>query len=562
MNKNYYTIISRDEFIKLYRFGNIKVSTNFILNNDKNIENKIIELFKISSFEYEEGYLILKVIEENIAIDLDLLTIKTVYNLELKHIQSVYVLSNQAMEFYKTKVNSKINFQICPFDNILKQVSDFKEYQDINQGINILSEQFDFMNREEIDIRLGSDFKSDFLKSDDYLSLDFKDFYLDLLSYKRENKFTKDDIGYIYDLMVIALLKQRKPESINKFKQGLLRLDGSPAYQILDANKKETLFESIKFIQEIDDENIKKFTDNITFNHLVSGAIFLKMRKLLLERDENTQQQLLNIVDNFSSKYKDSLSMALYLIGLVFGYKNLYEDYYDFIELEIFKDAESNRIELVEQNKNINLVELEDKIKTLKDDKIKLNKDLVNTNKEFEELSLSNEKIKDEKELLNEKYELLSKKYELLSKKLEKEEIQESNNEQILNTDLIELKGKIKTLEEQNCRLELSIKTAKEESEFQDTTISTVTEPVTIYDIDKNNHISPITNDEILKFSRSHLVDIAKSRGIETPTSKIKYPKGDEGQVKLYNAIINTKKNINEVENQINKEEKSEGLFN
>ena len=350
MKKEYYTIISRDEFIKLYRFGKIRVSTNFILNSDGNIENKIIKLFEISSFEYQEGYLILK-IEENLSTDFDFSVIKTVYTLELKNIQSVYVLSNYAKEFYKTKVNSKINFQICPFDNILKKVNKFKVNQDIEQGINILSKQFDFMNIEKIEKELESNFKSDFLKSDDYLSLDFKDFYLDLLSYKRENKFTKDDIGYIYDLMVIELLKQRKDESISKFKQGSLRLDSSPTYNELNDNKKETLFENIEFILTTDNESIKKFIEKITSYHLVSGAIFLKMKNLLLERDENTQQ-ILNIVDNFSSKYKDSLSMALYLIGLVFGYKNLYEDYYDFIKLKIFKDTENDPIE---QNKNIDL---------------------------------------------------------------------------------------------------------------------------------------------------------------------------------------------------------------
>ena len=137
----YYTIISRDEFIKLYRFGSIGISSNYLLDDDENIETSLIKLFKILPLEYEESYLILKIDDK---IDSSFETIKIIYNLNIAKVKSVYVLSSEAQHFYKTKVNQKVNFQITSFKTILEQVMKFKEKQDIDAGINILSKQFNF----------------------------------------------------------------------------------------------------------------------------------------------------------------------------------------------------------------------------------------------------------------------------------------------------------------------------------------------------------------------------------------------------------------------------------
>lgn len=341
----YYTIISRDEFIKLYRFGSIKINSNYLLDDNENIETKLIKLFEILPLEYEESYLILK-IDDMVNKYYDFEKIQTIYTLNIEKIKSVYVLSSEAKHFYKTKVNQKVNFQITPFKTILTQVIKFKEKQDMDEGINILSKQFNFV-KEEIETKLGDNFRDDFVKFKDYLSKDFENFYFDLLSYKRENFFPKDDIGFIYDLMIITTLQKRKTETITKFKQGELKLDKSLAYQKLNNNKKETLFENIEFILTTDDKDIKKFINNIDTTPLISGVIFLKIKYLLKEdnRDKNTWAEILKIVDSFTNKYKDELSIALYLIGFFYGYKNLYNYYYDFIKLDMFREIKDDTVE-------------------------------------------------------------------------------------------------------------------------------------------------------------------------------------------------------------------------
>jgi len=540
---NYYTIISRDEFIKLYRFGNIKVNTNFILNDDNDIENRIIELFKISSLEYEEGYLILKVKDNIMATHSDYLTIKTIYTLKLKNIKSVYVLTSQAQQFYKTKVNSKVNFQICPFENILKQVSEFKKLQNINQGIDIMRKEFDFINIDEINKKLDNDFISDFLKYDDYLSLDFKDFYFDLLLYKRENFFPKDDVSYIYDLMIITSLRKRNLDSINKFKQGQLNLDGSPAYQKLSTNKKETLFESIKFIQETDDKNIENFTNKITFNHLVTGVIFLKIKKLLTENDDNTQEQILKIVDSFSNDYKDSLSMALCLIGLVFGYKNLYENYYDFIELDIFKhmkdeinppeqkDDLAARIKVLEdKNKELSqkLIDSKNELKIYKE---KAN-EILNTATKLDTVDIASTTQGEQESTITSKIQIIS------DKKNNAMDMTDSVN------TLVTVPTVINNVQDEKLNIDDSKVTDQKTIEGPQNLggnpgISEIEEKL-------NKESFQFTEEEIIEFSLSHLQKIAKGRGVNQTSSKKKYPNSDEGKRALYRAIKNSGKLLNE----------------
>jgi hypothetical protein len=461
-----YTIISRDEFIKLYRFGSIKINSNYLLDDNENIETRLIKLFEILPLEYEESYLILK-IDDMVNKYYDFEKIQTIYTLNIEKIKAVYVLSSEAQHFYKTKVNQKVNFQITPFKTILTQVIELKKNQDIDEGIKILSKQFQFINKKDIERKLDNRFRDKFLKLKDYLSKDFENFYFDLLSYKRENYFPKDDIGFIYDLMIITTLQKRKTETITKFKQGELKLDKSLAYQKLNNNKKETLFENIEFILTTDDKAIKKFINNIDTTPLISGAIFLKIKYLLKEdnRDKNTWPEILKIVDSFSNKYKDELSIALYLIGLFYGYQNLYNYYYNFLKLDMFKDSENTSVEVIEK-KEENL-----------------------TDKKFKALKEENKKLI-----------------------LELEKIKELSNKSTIqnNRDIVEVKEEV-VIEKREVINEIKM---------------------------EKYQLNTLTNKEIIIFSRSHLIKIAKDRGVETPNSKKLYPKGDEGQINLYNAIL------------------------
>ena len=58
----------------------------------------------------------------------------------------------------------------------------------MNLGIDILFEEYNLGNKEKIEFELGDDLKESFLTIDSYLETNFKNIYLDILFYKRENK--------------------------------------------------------------------------------------------------------------------------------------------------------------------------------------------------------------------------------------------------------------------------------------------------------------------------------------------------------------------------------------
>ena len=368
MRNEYYTIISRDEFISLYKFGNININTNFIILNSDNRVNEIIKLLNYMPFSQDEDYLILKFKDDDCLVGECFNEIKTIFNLKIKKIKDVYTLSEKAQYFYKTKFNKRINFQIIPYKNILIEVTNFSAIKDMNLGIDILFEEYNLGNKEKIEFELGDDLKESFLTIDSYLETNFKNIYLDILFYKRENKFVKEDVGYILDLIIVTILKERKYEIINKFKQGELKLNNSPTYNNIINSNKNTLFEYIDFIKKSDDENIKKFLDKINISILISGAIFLKIKYLLINKNAKYKYEINKTIADFKDLYFNEVSISLYLIGLVFGYKGLYDDYYNFINLDIFikektsfnNNVKANKIEkidirnLIEEKNSLN----------------------------------------------------------------------------------------------------------------------------------------------------------------------------------------------------------------
>ena len=365
MSNKYCTAISRDEFINLYKYGNININTSFIILNSDDIENEILELLNYMPFSQDEDYLILKFEDYNCYMSDNFETVKTIFNLKIRKIHSIYTLSRRAQQFYTTKFDPRINFQVLPYTNILDKVHQNSEYTDIDNGIEILFEQFGITNRKEIELKLDSNLKEDFLKIDNYLAADYKNIYLELLFYKRENKFAKEDVGYIFDLIIITLLKERNDGVINKFQQGELKLNTSYTYNKLQDYKKSTLYEYINYIKESDDEKIKKFIEKIDISTIIIGSIFLKIKYLLLNKNKRYEREITEIIESFKPLYLKEVSISLYLIGFVFGYKNLYDDYYSFINLDIFNQEDTERKTTLKVDKIIKEKTLDTKDSTL-----------------------------------------------------------------------------------------------------------------------------------------------------------------------------------------------------
>jgi hypothetical protein len=381
MNKKY-TIISRDEFVKLYKFGKLSLIYSQIIDENKEKIKILEKLLNELPFDDEFGFLIIKFsfLQKDF---------KSLYSLDIKNLETIYCLSKSAQEWYSIKFNSKIKFQTM--DNLdMEKIKELKELEDIKKGSEVIFKMFEnsLEKREVVKDKLTEislkEHLLNFHKEEDYFKLKHKDFYLDLISYQRENKFKKEDVSFFYDLMIITLLKDRKDEYFKLYKSGNFPLVSSKSYQLLEQNKQKNLYQYIKFIKNSQNEKIQKFKSKFkNFESLVIGAIFLKMRELLDEdegRKSGYQDEIKKLVNEFKDNYKQELSVAFYLIGSLFGYSKLYDDFYDVENLNIFQeevlDKETSevenfgrRIEILQKDNDSKSQELEE-LQKEKDSKI------------------------------------------------------------------------------------------------------------------------------------------------------------------------------------------------
>jgi len=492
MKNVYYTALSRDNFIRLYRYGNIKIIKSFIFLDNEGLKFNLISLLKDMQCEHDEDYVILKFFD----IARNDHYSQILYNLEIQDIQQIYVLSKRAQGYYKPKFNPKLQFAIYP-DNILDILNRSNELDDMGKGIDVFVKQFDFMDRDKIERELPSELKKKFLEENNVLSKEFESFYIDLLFYDRKNFFPKESIGYIFDIIIITALMGRSKELISKFMQGQLKIETSSSYKKLNANKKDTLFEYIKFIEGSDDEEIKKFVAKVgNINYLIIGAIFLMIKNILQEKHKNYREEMLHVVDSFSSEYKEQLSKALYLIGFTFGYKEFYEDYYDSLDLSIFKELHIN--------KEVTDAELKEQVKQLKNENEILKK------KENTQMFLGTEIISGEGSLLEDSE----------IKSLEDTSIQ-GDNKKVENKPEAILENNTSNSNENNEQLNIN-NLAHNES------------------IEVEFHSLDFIPNDILSLTMMSITDLkklAKDKGVDKPTSK-KYSNDEKGKTALINQIL------------------------
>lgn len=328
--KKYYAVISKESFIKLRKFGRVRgFEADMLDTAEDNIEIKLKKiLYKIDFLSgEEEEIIILKINNKHTENNID-----RWYEIKIENVENYYLLSNKAQQFYLSKISSKLNFELFPNKNILNDLEQQKEIEDMERGSEILLKQFGFekrniLNKNILDKEFNVNLRL-FLKSDNYLEVKYENYYFDLLSYRRKNKFKKEDVSYIHDLMILLHLKDRKIEKVSRFNSGEIQLESSSTHKLLENNKKENLLEYINFIESSEDEKIKIFIEKIEMKNLIIGALFLKFKE---NKENNNMDEIKKYIKLFSTTYKEELIIALYFIGLVFGYEKLRDEYYDYI---------------------------------------------------------------------------------------------------------------------------------------------------------------------------------------------------------------------------------------
>lgn len=386
--QEYYVIVSRDNFIKLIKFGKFQSFIYYMVDvKESDLEVKLKE--KINKVDFlsgeEEEIIILKINNKNTEAN-----IEEWYTVKIENVQRYYLLSEKSKLFYTTKVSSKFKYEIFYENtNLLYDIEEVKEIIDMRRGQEILLKQFDL--KDDFDNGFNEVFLKEvrnYLKSKNYLKLDYESFEFDVLSYRRKNKFIPTDLSYIYDLMIILVLKDRKEETVNRFYGEGIPIENSKTSKLLNEEKNLNLLGYIKFMKNSTDENVKKFFSSLGEHQLVKGLLFLKFRDL---KENNNLEGIKEYIETFVPEYRKEVILALSYIGIIFGYEKLRDYYYysidcfvDPINKNAMKDCikeESLKVSLSESvtknsgNKNIKLP-LEN-IRKTKNEELEKEKDII-----------------------------------------------------------------------------------------------------------------------------------------------------------------------------------------
>jgi len=357
--KKYYTIINRQDFNSLYRYGQIQLNANRLIEykNDNDLETELYNLFtKLPFFEYDEDYILA---EFNCETDIYNILYEIFTNgesypigffipetdkilqyfgheilIKIENIVNIYLLTTEAQKSLKNKLDNRINFKVVPYKNLSNKIQNFIISQESKRGANIfwnickIEQEFNELVDFSI-ISKSMEFRTLGKKSQDIQD----DFFVHLLTYERYEFYPKTDVGYLYDC-----------GDIFAFSQGLKSFKTSGFYKFLESNKPNlsntTLIQIFEFIDT--SKEIETFRNKLTIDNLrlyIVASIFLKFKDEIREKETiketNVGKQIKAIRDN--KNFISELNCAIYLIGGFFGYKKFYDDYYDLVGLDIFE---------------------------------------------------------------------------------------------------------------------------------------------------------------------------------------------------------------------------------
>lgn len=324
-----YAIIDREEFISLYKYGEIIFQPNRIVkaSNDKDAEMVLLSKLKeLPLCDYEEDYLIISLDE----------TITASSNLDINHIIELIPLSSRSQKGYERKFEDELKFSKPRFESILEEYFEYVNLIEHKNGAKALARACNCA----LD---GSSFISD----DDFIeafrrknngerSHSFQgEFLTHLLVYDRYDFFPNSDLGYLYDLGTILANSKGKRS-----------FSGSAFHGFLEKNRDRFDNLSLRYIfQEIDNsQELEGLRSSLTSRDgirlYIAAAIYLKYKNELRNSKSVAETSLGMVLGKKRAEHKfiDEFDLAIYLTGLFFGFQEFNKEIYRVSNLRILKD--------------------------------------------------------------------------------------------------------------------------------------------------------------------------------------------------------------------------------
>ena len=315
-------ILERENFIKLFKFGEIKISINRFIDGydvENGKSNLPIELLdaKMPLFEQDHEVLILEIPKEYV-------TIATEISVKIKHIRKIFPLSEEANKYLIGRMHPRIVIQQPVFELQVNEVKKNREFRLRIKAWESLASIF------QIDKGIVIEYSEeimDGIKARMYPTSKSKHrrYFHHLICFNRNPIYPQGNVEYLFKAGSVFV--QMKDGTESDFERG-------PYYKFLESNVAEfsklNLGECISFIKgrieskSLIEELSKQYPK---IDALTVGICFLYFKDIL----NISNYDLENIKDDIEvlKKIKPiEIAIVLQMIGMLFNFDNLVPNNY------------------------------------------------------------------------------------------------------------------------------------------------------------------------------------------------------------------------------------------
>lgn len=368
MKTYYLTVIPRHQFNSFYKFGYTKIPKEYIRQIPESIDivnkkkeiwyDRLIDIFELlPPFEFDEEYLVLEFyLEEPFSVT------ETIIKITISAISKLFTLSEKAKTVLSDRLDQRIIIQPPIFDEILPEIREMIDNTDRKVALDFLWSILDL--KDDIQTYLkstnlaaienGIKLRLEGKKNHDLLKYEF---WTLVITYDRYNQFPNKKVGYFFDLAEIFM----------NF-QGADNLpDDSNLYNVLleiGSKQKDNAGEIEKVLRK--DLRVSKFLNKL--NEISQGLDALKIVPLFLylkdeaRKNQDTSFILFEKKAEYIKSYPDSLPYVLILLSYFFGYTKLYDKYYSYCNIELFKQSRFETLLEIKTKKTGKKTKYEEKI--------------------------------------------------------------------------------------------------------------------------------------------------------------------------------------------------------
>lgn len=324
-------IINRYEFAQFYRFGYMYISTSELLpyleiSSNETKSNLVAHFKNITPFEYDEEYLIIHLCQE---IEKQ----NTIQKFLITDLKSIYPLSRQAKQSIQERIDTRIKLEEPIFESLIPAIISNIQNNEIEMSISALWTIFDLGGSSELikhkigveNIFKGIEYRKEGIKS---FQLQNENIWSILIAYDRYEYFPKSTLGYFFDAgQVFAYSKQSNFEN-------------SKLYTLLKSIKEDSKTPVI--ISKLENaEKSQSYISNTNFDGLkfhIVAPLYLMLKDDLRTSDDLKQSKYFKESHlEYLKTFGDEFKAAVILLGSFFGYKKIYDLYYDKLNLSFFK---------------------------------------------------------------------------------------------------------------------------------------------------------------------------------------------------------------------------------